>query len=171
MDDEAIKELARLYSMSIVEIADLARAFALAEIDPLKEPKGEAFVFQRQRQRPGPFGSREEDFDFNWINQEVPEPDAKVDLLIALYEFRRDSDRCANLLAENAEALSIERLVAISNNRLMWARFLAVRHPNPTLRALAAKNVSALETLRAQNSAHADELLRRQGVTRLSRER
>ena len=92
MTDEAIKELARLFSMSIIEVADLARAFALAEIDPLKEPKGEVFVFQRQRPPPGPFGSREEDFDFNWINQEVPEPDAKVDLLIALHEFRRDSD-------------------------------------------------------------------------------
>lgn len=164
MNDEAIKELARLYSMSIVEVADLARAFALAEIDPLKEPKGEAFVFQRQRPRPGPFGSREEDFDFNWINQKVPEPDANVDLLIAFDEFRRDSDRCANLLAENAEALSIERLVAISTNRLMWARFLAVRHPSATLRAMAAKSVSALEALRAQNSARANEHLRRQGV-------
>src|SRR5262245_4249522 len=121
-EHEAIlKDLSRQFGMSIVEIANLARLMAALEIDPLKET-GEPFVFQGERPRTAPFGSREEDFDLCWFNTEVPPPDALLNLFDAFEECRRDTERCAMLLNDD---LSIERLRAISLNQHSWQRFWA----------------------------------------------
>ena len=167
-ENEIIKELARQYSISIVEVCEIARAFILLEMggDPLKQPRGELFVFQSKRERIEPL--KAEDIDFWWFNKEVPLPDANVDLLVALDEFKRDSDHIASLLTYDAAKLSIERLVAISTNRLSWFRFFAARHPNATERAIFAKLAAELEALTEQNRARAKAMLRRRGVIPLS---
>jgi hypothetical protein len=163
MSDELIKKLAHLHSMSIVEVAELARAFLSVEIDPITEKKGDPFVFQRRRERTEPFGSSEEDFDLCWINGEVPEPYAPVNLLDALNEFKSDCERCAMLLKDN---LSIERLRAISKNQLAWCRFWAVRHRNEAVRAMFAKRAAEGEALMAKNSERADKHLRERAARR-----
>jgi hypothetical protein len=166
---EIIKELARQYSTSIVEVCEIARAFILADMggDPLKQPKGETFVFRNkpnyvEQLKPG------EEIDFWWFRREVPLPDAKCDLLVALSEFKRDSEHIANLLKYDADKLSIERLVAISTNRLLWFRFLAARHPNATARTVFTKLAAELEALTEKNRARAREMLRKRGVISLN---
>ena len=88
-NEEFLERLQRLsdeHGMPIMEIANIARASVLAQIDPLIAT-GDEFVFQTKRPRHEPFGSSEDDYDLNWINREVPEPDACVDLIEALQQY------------------------------------------------------------------------------------
>jgi hypothetical protein len=80
-----MQELSERYSISILEINRLVRAAVMASIDPI-EADGEVFMFKSQLPRqcaaedePG-FGN------FWHFNTEVPEINARVDLLIARRE-------------------------------------------------------------------------------------
>lgn len=124
-------QLAALHGMSVAEIANLAHAMVLAEIDPV-DATGEAFVFQSRRERREPFGSNEEDFDLDWINKEIPEPDARVDLIEALYQFKQDIERGKMVLDRDC---TTENRVRVQDNHRAWFRFMSVRHPLPAMRS------------------------------------
>jgi hypothetical protein len=156
---DALIRLSKRTGFSVVEVDYMARIIAQADhADPLPpENWGEPFEFPERKL--SVIGDK---CDFDCINAAVPKPDAQVDLLTALNEFKRDTKRCASLL--KSKKLSTESLVLISENQFAWARFLAARHPNPTMRTQFAKVADELGVLRAENSARANEHLRRQGV-------
>jgi hypothetical protein len=158
--DELIR-LGKLMGLSITEVDYMARMIAQADYDPLPpEEWGEPFEFPELK-----ISITGDEVDFDCINSKVPEPNSQVDLLTALKQFQRDAECCAYKLKSGK--LSTEALVLISNNQFAWAKFLAVRDPNPRMRTLFAKAVAELGKLRAQNSERANAMLRRQGVVPL----
>lgn len=161
--NDLLTKLARTHGMSIVEIAEFARATLSAELDPIRAT-GERFVFQRQRPRKWKFGDREEDFDLCWINTEVPDPHAVINLLDALEEFKSDVERCEMLLKGD---LPIERLRAISKNQFAWCRFWAVRFPDGAIRATFARQAAEAEALMTENDNRVEEELARRGIERV----
>ena len=151
-NDEFLEQLERLsdeHRMPIVEIANLARASVLAQIDPI-EATGEDFVFQSQSPRREPFGASEDDYDLNWINREVPAPDACVDLLVALQQYQADTMRGKSILAGTP---TIEDSVRVNNNQRAWFRFWAARHPHPAMRAKYKEFLDATELMHQRNRA------------------
>jgi hypothetical protein len=155
---DALIRLTKRVGFSIVEIDYMARMIAQADVDPLPpEEWGEPFEFSEFK-----ISVTGDECDFDCINSKVPEPNSQVDLLTALKEFKRDTECCAYKLKSGK--LTTEALVLISNNQFAWAKFLAVRDPNPRMRILFAKAAAELGKLRAQNSERANAMLRHQGV-------
>ena len=151
-NEEFLERLQRLsdeHGMPIMEIANIARASVLAQIDPLIAT-GDEFVFQTKRPRHEPFGSSEDDYDLNWINREVPEPDACVDLIEALQQYQTDAVRGDRIIAGNS---TFEDVVRVNNNQRAWFRFWAVRHPHPAMRAKCQEFLKTTEAMHQRNKA------------------
>lgn len=153
------ERLAEEHGMSVVEIANLARATVQVMID-LVEVTGEAFVFQNRRERREPFGTYENDFDLAWINREVPAPDAQVDLIEALQQFKSDIGRGQMILNDKP---STADQVRVSDNHRAWFRFWSVRHPHPAMRAKFVGFLKTIEPLHRQNIKKARSMLQRRG--------
>ncbi len=146
---ELHEQLAKEHGMSVMEIANLARTTVQAMINPV-EATGDAFVFQSQRARREPFGANEEDFDLAWINREVPKPDARVDLIEALQQFKSDIERGQMILNSDS---TIDDAVRVRDNHRAWFRFWSVRHPHPVMRAKFARFLETIEPLHERNKA------------------
>jgi hypothetical protein len=151
-NEECLERLQRLsdqHGISIVEIANIAWAIVSAELDPI-EATGEDFVFQTKRPRREPFGSSEDDYDLNWINRDVPAPDARVDLIVALQQYQTDTLRGDRIIAGNS---MIEDVVRVNNNQRAWFRFWAVRHQSPAMRAKYKEFLESTELMHQRNKA------------------
>jgi hypothetical protein len=113
------EEAALRLGMSVVEISHFLRALLMTETDPIR-PRGKRFEFGRKIRPSDPYD------DFNWMNAEVPLPDAKVDLWTAWDEMRSDHQACQWIMEHeptNSDVLKVMR------NQLAWNRFGAVRWP------------------------------------------
>jgi hypothetical protein len=70
--------------------------------------------------------------DLSIINAEVPTPDAKVDIDLALTEWKRDRKNIDDIYLMGKP--SIEGNWRILLNGRAWCAFSSVRHPNPAVR-------------------------------------
>src|SRR5262245_56085047 len=81
--------------------------------------------------------------DLTCFNVDVPKPDAQVDLVLALKEFRRDVENIHFVYSNNAEQ-SLETNWRILLNHRDWMLFWSERHPNEAERARADRNLQGL---------------------------
>lgn len=131
--DDLIGRLDRLsqkVDIPIWELAEMASIIASAQIDPI-EATGAPFVFQNRR-----LNCEAVLLDPLWINEEVPQPDADVDLIDAFEEWKRDAERAAKVLDGKPP---LAKVLAIHQNHRDWFRFWAVRYPVPEAREMFAR--------------------------------
>jgi hypothetical protein len=96
-------------SISVLEIAHFVRALLMVESDPIRA-LGAGFKFPKSK---------------CWINN-VPAPDAKVDLF-ECWERMRDDDRaCVWTMKNKPTNADVLKVMA---NQLAWMRFAAARWP------------------------------------------
>jgi hypothetical protein len=149
-----LERLSQQVDMSIVELAEIASKIVSVRIDPI-EPTGEPFVFQNRRP------NCQACFDDPlWINEEVPLPDADVDLIDALEEYKRDAVRAAVLLESKP---GIEQLLRIHQNQLDWFGFWAASHPVPEMRETFGQRLAEREAAMAQLGDRARAHVARRG--------
>jgi len=163
-DDRTREQLLALSGrsgLSVVEVLKLVHEVVMAERDPLPlDEQGDWFDFDAQRKDASePF----EVADLWFINPVVPPPNAWVDLDRARHEFKKDMERCKDLLEHHAAELGLEMLCAIHRNCLGWTRFWAVRHSDPEMRARLAQEIEDSKPGRAKMRALAEKLIREQG--------
>lgn len=147
-----LEQLSQKVDMSIVEIADLASKIVSVQIDPVQATGG-PFVFKNRR-----LNCEESVLDPLWINDEVPAPDADVDLLDAMDEFKRDVVRAAELLEDK---LTLDESWRINKNQRDWFRFWAARHPIPEVRERFSQCLAEREAAMEPIYNKADALARR----------
>jgi hypothetical protein len=94
------------------------------------------------------------------INANVPQPDAQVDIKVALKEFRRDV-RNVNDIYSRGATLSVEGNWRIILNHRDWAEFLSVRHPNPMVREQHKLARRAINAIIQRNEARVEKHLAR----------
>jgi hypothetical protein len=99
-------------------------------------------------------------FDLTSFNLEVPEPDAQVDLILALKEFRRDVENIHFIYSNNAKQ-SLETNWRILLNHRDWMRFFALRHPNEAERCRATRSLHKLDASVERITAKARAVLER----------
>jgi hypothetical protein len=85
----------------------------------------------------------------------IPEPEAEINLDLAMMMFQRDMLRSAD------PGDSLEEVAEIAECQYLWAIFWAVRHPSPEVRADFAEMLAEVELLRAKTKAKADFLIAR----------
>jgi hypothetical protein len=137
---KTLQQLSKRTGFSIMEISYMARMMAQAEYDPLPPEKwGEPFEFPERK-----VSVTSEECDLDCIHAEIPKPNAKVDLRIALIEAMRDQRAIAAIFARHSN-LSIAALFQIYNRLLEWERFSAVRDRNPEVRETSKRNVQEME--------------------------
>jgi hypothetical protein len=118
---------------SVKEIVEMVREYVSAALDPI-EAEGELFEFEPDPN--APIG------DLDWIDTEVPKPDAQVDLITALYKSKSDLRRCKQVLAKR---VPLGKLLAVMRNMIGWLRFRAVRDPSPEGREEAKRQLAEWE--------------------------
>jgi hypothetical protein len=133
VDWEALEELAKKTDSSVQEICELAKLIVLSQYDPIPPRElGEVFDFKDHRK----IALFPKD-DFGWINEDVPLPNADVDLFVALREVERDFENMREVLSlsrSSSRRLSLQTLCRIVCVTFDWQRFWAQRHPNPETR-------------------------------------
>jgi len=128
-DRKLIEAVKFMWGISVREVCEMARGIILREMDPI-EADGEPFVF--------PTGSRCD----SWISPEVPEFNAKVDLLEAWAVAERDASACRQVLEHNH---SMGATIRVYVNSIKWMRFWSVRFPDAEWRARFAQELEARE--------------------------
>ena len=142
--DDLIDRLERLsqkVDIPIWELAEMASIIASKQIDPI-EATGAPFLFQNRRPNCEAIL-----LDPLWINEEVPAPDADVDLIDAFEEWKRDAERAAEVL-EGKPPLA--KVLAIHQNHRDWFRFWAVRCPVAEAREVFARCLAEREAAMAR---------------------
>jgi len=86
------------------------------------------------------FSVYHDELDLTCFNLEVPKPDARVDIILALKEYRRDVENIHFVYSNNAE-LSIEANWKILLNHRDWALFWSERHPSEGERVRAGREL------------------------------
>jgi hypothetical protein len=124
------------HGMSAMEVLLIVQQIAAMETDPI-EPTGPRFVFPAEHD-PMVYCR-----DPLWINPEVPDPYARVDLFSARSEFGRDAVRCRTILED--PNVTVDDILRVRWNTLGWARFWAVRDRDPEWRARWRVAVERLE--------------------------
>jgi hypothetical protein len=129
-----LMKLARRYRLRMIEISELAKLAA----DQKEEERLRA-----------EFAVMEEE---GW---RVPEPEAEVNLAMAMKMYRHDA------LCGVEHGDSLEEIAAVAENQYRWAKFWAARHPSPEGREEFAEMVAEVDVLRARTKAKVDELIAR----------
>jgi len=112
--------------MSLLEVLSIVNEIVMMEVDPIV-PTGPRFVFPILRD---PMIHCD---DLLWINPQVPHPHQLCDLFLARREVQRDALRCKAIL-ENPN-VTVDDILRVRWNTLGWARFWAVRDPDPEWRS------------------------------------
>jgi hypothetical protein len=119
-----LERLARRFDFTVMEVLELARAFATAELNAKLDPApgvGEPFEFTRP------------DFIMNdyFEHAAVPAPDARVNYIEARDNYEDDMRIAAELLDGHPP---IATCVAMIINNHRWLKFYARRAPKPEQR-------------------------------------
>jgi hypothetical protein len=127
-----LMQLARRHSLPMIVISDLAKAAATK---------------QQEEALRAELAAIEEGT--------IPEPEAEINLALAMMMFKRDMLRC------NDPGGSIEEIAEVAECQYLWAVFWSARHPSPDVREEFAAMVAEVDVLRARTKAAADRLIAR----------
>src|SRR5262249_11440042 len=119
-EEAKIRSLADRYNIEILGLLNLVRSVAICSIDPL-----EVFMLHPMKQNNSLIIHRKP--------LEVPDPyDPSVDITFGQDDAEDDAKLCAEILQNNP---TTQDLINVYLNGYNWAKFWAVRNPNPTARA------------------------------------
>jgi hypothetical protein len=153
---QLFEKISEEFDLPYMEISMLAYKAVSDNIDPI-EADGEIFSFERTRSPDGdPWPPLVE-----WLSPRVPGPDARVNLLDAKREYKRDTDICMKIWEAKP---SLDELVAIARNQWAWCLFWSVRHKSEKGRAYFQEQLDEMRPYREAAQASARRQLKARGI-------
>jgi hypothetical protein len=153
---QLFEKISEEFDLPYMEISMLAWRAVSDNIDPI-EANGEIFSFERPPLGDGdPWPPMVE-----WLSPRVPAPDARVNLLDAKREYKRDTGICMKIWEGKP---SLDELVAICRNQWAWCEFWSVRHRSEKERADFQEQLDEMRPYREAAQASARRQLKARGI-------